>query len=121
MPPAWSEKQWDKFVTAIQKVESGGEPNGGLGATSDNGKSLGPLMISEAAFQDAQEYDPSIKGKWEDCLNDLELSKKVCRAYIKRYAKDSDPVSAARVWNGGPSGPNKKSTEIYGVKFKRVY
>lgn len=123
--PNWNDKEWDRFVTAIREVETGGEPNDGLGAIGDNGDSIGPLQISSAYHQDAVEYDPSLKddGKtYQNCLNDFEYSKKVVVAYMKRYApKDATAEQMARIHNGGPNGHKKKVTEAYAEKFKKVY
>lgn len=114
----WTDKEWSRFTDAIHQVES----NGGNNVFGDGGDSIGGYQISEAAFQDAQEFDPSIKGEWKDCLTDLNLSKKVCVAYIKRYAPaGATPEDCARIWNGGPKGHKKEATLHYAKKFKRVY
>lgn len=120
--PGWTDKEWSRFTNAIRQVETGGEPNDGIGTIGDGGDSIGPLQIQEACFIDAIAYDPSIKGKWEDCLSDLELSRRVCLAYIKRYAPSgATPKVCARIWNGGPKGHKKKATEPYAEKFKKVF
>src|SRR5688572_30422397 len=69
-----------KFVAAIHHVETSGKTGVILG---DGRRSLGPLQISQAAWQDAMKFDPCIGGRYSDCKN-LSYSIKVLRAYLTR-------------------------------------
>ena len=87
----------------------------------DNGRSLGPLQISKACWQDALEYDPSIGGVYHDCQH-LDYSLKIMRAYLARYCTERrlgrKPTNfdRARVWVGGPRGPWRESSIPYANK-----
>ena len=105
------------MIDAIHQVETGGK----LGPTrGDGGNALGPLQIHRACWQDAK-----IGGRYSQCA-DLEYSKRVFRAYMKRYATEKRlgrvPTNEdmARIWNGGPNGWRKSATIKYWNKVKCV-
>ena len=110
---ARSESDWVQILGAIREVETGGKPNRGVGTKGDNGKALGPFQIHKIYWQDAVDYDKSIGGKYEDCLNDYDYSVKVVRAYMKRYSRGKDLTyeQIARYHNGGPNIYKKKGTK----------
>ena len=91
---------------AIWAVETSRQVGEILG---DNGKSLGPLQISKAAWTDVAE-DGEV---YQDCTQ-LEYSLKVFRRYMLRYATPkrlghiATDEDKARIWNGGPNGYRKK-------------
>jgi len=104
----------DNFFNALHQVETGGR----MGAIKgDDGKALGPFQIHRAYWQDS-----GIAGKYEDCAS-YEYSKRVVRAYLKRYGKEfiekEDWQSLARIHNGGPQGHKKKATLPYWEKVKK--
>jgi hypothetical protein len=105
----------DSFWRALHLVETGGRRGAILG---DNGKALGPLQIHRAYWQDAR-----VGGRYEDCA-DLDYSKRVASAYLKRYAPKAwaagDVVTLARIHNGGPAGDRKAATVSYGAKVQRL-
>ena len=105
----------EQLIKAIHKVESGGRTDNKI--FGDNGKAIGPLQIHYANWKDAVDFDKSIGGKDSDC-NDLEYSKKIFLAYMKRYAKNKDAEAKARIWNGGLKGPERSSTKQYWAKVK---
>lgn len=124
IPPVWEETQWVRFWSALRMVETGGEPNQGIGCVTpndDGGDAYGPLQIRECCWTDAVEYDSTLEsGSWEQCKTDLQYSRKVCRAYVNRYLpKDGTMIQAARIWYGGPKGYQKKSTLGYAKKFQK--
>jgi hypothetical protein len=41
--------------------------------------------------------------------------------YIKEMGYEDTLENRARIWNGGPNGPNKKSTEDYWIKIQEVW
>jgi hypothetical protein len=101
------------FFRALHIVETGGK----LGPTiGDNGKALGPLQIHRAYHADSR-----VAGDYSRCA-DLEYSKKVATAYLKRYAPQAwaagDIETLARIHNGGPKGATKPATKGYAIKVK---
>ena len=96
------------FVRAIHQVETSGRTGAILG---DGGRSLGPLQVSRAAWQDSR-----VGGRYED-VADLAVATRVLRAYLTRYAPaalaSEDWTTCARVWNGGPRGASKAATVGY--------
>lgn len=101
---------WPEVLQALRVVETGAEPNNGLGALGDprrdkngtiirdaNGNVLewcayGPFQIWMPYFADATErqYEglDTIDLSWEDCLNDTYASELIVMAYMRRYAYD---------------------------------
>src|SRR5687768_3663853 len=96
-------KSFEDFVAAIHQVETTGRTGWIYG---DGRRSLGPLQISRAAWQDALKQDPSIRGTYADCKN-LAYSVKIMRAYLQRHDptafKSGDWETCARLWNSGPT------------------
>jgi len=105
-----------KFIKAIHQVESSGKLGNVIG---DNGKALGPLQIHRSYFQDAVNFDPSIKTGYNSVTN-LSIATRVVSAYLKRYApiavKQNDYKTLARIHNGGPNGNNNPNTNKYWTK-----
>ena len=111
----YSERQ---ILDAIRQVESGGRdapPDG------DGGRSIGPYQIQRAYWQDAQAYDPSLGGTYQDCRKRA-YAERVIRAYMQRYIKAEwellDAERIARTHNGGPRGASKTSTIAYWKKVQ---
>jgi hypothetical protein len=101
------------FFRALHIVETSGK----LGPTiGDNGKALGPLQIHRAYHADSR-----VAGDYSRCA-DLDYSKRVVTAYLKRYAPQAWAVGnvevLARVHNGGPKGATKPATKGYATKVK---
>jgi len=103
------------LIHAIHLVETGGRTGP---ISGDNGAALGPLQIHRGCWQDA-----NIGGSYSQCA-DLEYSKRVFHAYMKRYATEKRlgriPTfeDMARIWNGGPNGYKKQATIKYWKKVK---
>jgi hypothetical protein len=108
-----------KFVTAIHQVETGGKTGTIYG---DGGKALGPFQIHHGCWRDAVEFDKSIGGSYSDCSK-LDYSKKIMSAYLNRYGKPAivskDYETLAKIWNGGPKGASKSSTQSYWMKVQK--
>jgi len=104
------------LVDAIHAVETGGRIGPIRG---DNDLALGPLQIHRGCWEDA-----NIGGNYSQCA-DLEYSKRVFYAYMKRYATKKRlgriPTNEdmARIWNGGPNGYKKKATVAYWTKVRK--
>jgi len=117
---------WKASLQAIRMVETGGMPNGGIGALGDGGKAYGPYQIWKPYW-----IDSGVKGSHAQCLNSKAYSEKVIQGYMLRYAprefgrlvagtgKVSDLEKVARIHNGGPKGYKRKSTLGYWAKIKR--
>lgn len=121
--PNWNDARWGRFLDAVRQVETGGMANDGRGAVGDGGDAIGPYQIHRAYFIDAVAYDKSLSThKYEECLNNKELSERVVKAYIKRYLpKGADENAAARQHNGGPQGFKRNSTLGYLKKFLKYW
>jgi hypothetical protein len=104
----------DSFFRALHLVETSGRTGPILG---DNGKALGPLQIHRAYHADSR-----VAGDYSR-VADLNYSKRVATAYLKRYApaawKAGDVETLARVHNGGPKG-QQPATKSYGVRVKAL-
>ncbi len=120
---------WKELLPAIRMVETGGSPNGGLGAIGDRGNALGPYQIWNIYHKDAATRDRSLNN-YRRCLNSKDYSERVIKAYMKRYAQAAskrldqgqaslkDLETVARIHNGGPRGATKTSTQKYWAKVR---
>jgi hypothetical protein len=103
------------FFRALHIVETSGKLGPIIG---DNGKALGPLQIHRAYHADSR---VGVAGDYSRCA-DLEYSKRVVTAYLKRYAPQAwaagDVETLARIHNGGPKGATKPATKSYATKVK---
>jgi len=101
----------------LREVESGGEKDGGRGASGDGGRALGPYQIHYAYFRDS-----GVEGRYADC-RDPEFSRRVVIAYWQRWCPEAlercDAEVLARVHNGGPRGARKACTLGYWRKVER--
>ena len=136
---------FQELTDAIQEVETGSGPNGGIGVIGDNGRALGPLQIHKIYHKDCIEYaekNPKdipfgliIGGKpnYRRCLDELHYSQFMFWLYAKRYSRTemanldknkyltlSECETIARKHNGGPKGDTKKATVKYWNKVKKV-
>jgi len=103
----------DNLLDAMYTVES----NRGRVLVGDEGKAIGPYQIWRAYWQDAVEFDKTIGGKYEDCMNKA-YAEKIVRAYWKRYApKGATIEQLARIHNGGPKGHTRSATLKYWKKI----
>jgi hypothetical protein len=105
----------DSFFRALHIVETSGRTGPILG---DNGKALGPLQIHRSYHADSR-----VAGDYSR-VADLDYSKRVATAYLKRHAPVAwaagDVETLARVHNGGPRGHLKPATKGYGVRVKAL-
>ena len=105
----------DSFWRALHIVETSGRHGPIIG---DGGKALGPLQIHRAYHADSR-----VAGSY-DRVADLDYSKRVATAYLRRYAPTAwsagDVETLARVHNGGPRGHLKPATKSYGVRVKAL-
>ena len=101
------------FWRALHIVETSGRTGPIVG---DQGRALGPLQIHRGFHADSR-----VAGPYER-VADLEYSKRVATAYLKRWAPEAfakgDVEVLARVFNGGPRGHLKTATKSYGARVK---
>ena len=96
------------------------ESNRGKNLVGDGGKAIGPYQIWREYWQDAVEFDKTIGGKYEDCMNKA-YAEKIVRAYWKRYApKGATLEQLARIHNGGPKGHTRTATLKYWQKIVKA-
>lgn len=114
----------DTLVTALIQVESSGNDRA-VGDKHLKQKAYGPLQVRQPVCDDInRRYGTSYKA--EDCLGNRKLSIKLCKQYIDMYATAKrlghKPTNEdmARIWNGGPNGFKKVSTEKYWEKVQTV-
>ncbi len=114
----------DALITALIQVESSGNDRA-VGDKHLKQKAYGPLQIRQPVCDDInRRYGTSYKA--QDCLGNRELSIKLCKQYIGMYATSKrlghtpSNEDMARIWNGGPNGFRKVSTEKYWEKVRTV-
>ena len=104
------------FFRALHIVETSGRTGPIIG---DGGKALGPFQIHRAYHADSR-----VAGDYSR-VADLDYSRRVVTAYLKRYAPqawESGNVDAlARIHNGGLTGDKKASTLPYLRKFRMEF
>ena len=100
---------------AICQVESGGNSS----AIGDNRKAVGIAQIWEVTVDDVNRIAGTAY-TYSDRL-DAEKSRQMFVIYTRYYCgKSYTPARAARVWNGGPRGYNKKATLGYWHKVRKA-
>jgi hypothetical protein len=110
------------LLDAIQAVECGDRHASWSGAVGDEGRSLGPLQIQRAYWQDALAWEPHLAGRYSHVRGRV-YARRVSVAYWQRYCPDimarasrltmADCERLARVHNGGPSGWRNPQTAQY--------
>ncbi len=96
----------------------GKSPNEAIGDLDLRHHAYGCLQIRQSCVDDYNKANGT-KVQPKDCLNNRDLSVKICKWYIDHYAKESRLGHAptdedkARIWNGGPNGFKKESTVDY--------
>lgn len=114
---AFAAEPSDTLVKALISVESHGNDSA-LGDTHLRNKAYGCLQIRKPVCDDVNRRCGT-HYRAEDCLGNRELSVKICRIYIDMYATASRLGHAptdedkARIWNGGPHGWRKATTQAY--------
>lgn len=105
-----------QLISALMTVESGGDPH----AVGDHGRALGCLQIHAEVVADVNRLCGT-RFAQGDALNPY-ISIAICALYLEYWAdRDPTPVTPeklARIWNGGPHGPDKTETETYWLKVR---
>ena len=102
-----------RLIDAIILVESGGQDM----AIGDGNRARGPLQVHKAVVEDVNRF-AGTSYSWKGMTNRV-AARKVCALYLQRYAKGSSNEEAARIWNGGPTGPSKTATKRYWMRVSR--
>jgi hypothetical protein len=129
---------WSDVYTTMQLVETGGEPNAGVGAVGDDGNALGPYQIHYSYYLDAVEHAQNVVGRlpssyrYEYCLDAVDFSQWIVQLYVMRYSPEqaaqldrkqatlADLELVFRKHNGGPKGDQSPSTEQYWLKAQQL-
>ena len=110
---------YNQLIDALIAVESGGDDNV-VGDKKLRNKAYGCLQIRQPVCDDINRRF-NTKHRAEDCLGDRNLSIEICKKYLSMWGDEkSTDEKLARIWNGGPKGFNKKSTEVYWAKVQKV-
>ena len=110
------------LVAALIQIESGGDCR----AVGDGGASVGCLQIQVAAIKDVNR----VYGRHYLPLDryNQRKSEEICRLYLMHYGAVYERQTGqaptqevlSRIWNGGPTGWRKASTERYWKKVSEV-
>ena len=104
------------LISALMAVETGGHRTADL-VIGDGGRAIGALQIHRSVVEDVNRF-AGTHYSWKGMTNRAD-ARRVCDLYLQRYAKGRSMEDAARIWNGGPSGHLKPSTEAYWAKVQR--
>lgn len=103
----------DNLINALVKVESGGD-NTKIGKLGE----IGILQIRPCIIEDVNRVYKT-KYVFSDA-KDNRKAKDICRKYLtywgNHYQKKTGKVATnqilSKIWNGGPNGPNKKTSYV---------
>ena len=104
----------DELIEKIWQVESSGRLNPPDG---DSGEAAGPLQIHKCVIDDVNRrygMDFSYADR-----RDLDKSKQIAKLYVTMWLEFHKQEIAARIFNGGPRGWQKKSTDAYWLKIQK--
>jgi len=110
------------ILEASYIVESENNPN----AVGDNGRAVGILQIWTVVIDDVNRILGENKYTYQDRWSP-EKSREIFEVYVSFYGNQyreitgQDPTAEiyARIWNGGPYGWRKVSTDIYWYKISK--
>ena len=110
-----SEVWLDELIEKIYLVESGGRANPPAG---DGGRAAGAMQLHRCVVDDVNFYYGE-NFSYAD-RNDVEKAKQMARLYITHWLGVHKEEIAARIYNGGPRGWQKKQTDTYWGKIKAI-
>lgn len=108
-----SDQEYQRFLFALYRVESGNEPDCRAATRLDRGK-----FYSRGCFQISGQYwsDTNMGGTVEN-LTDPEYSIAVIEAYMERYAPGAiaknDWERVSRIHNKGPNGATNPESDLH--------
>lgn len=115
---------FSRLIPALEMVESKGKSHP-IGS-NDNGNAKGILQIWDVVIQDVNRVYKT--NYVHDDAFDPVKARDICQKYLTHYGKvytrktGSPPTykALARIWNGGPNGYTKPSTQKYWNKVQKV-
>jgi hypothetical protein len=112
----------DDLIAALVRVESGGNVEA-IGDKNLRNHAYGPLQVRQTVCDDVNMHF-STHYVAASCLGNLNVSKEIFHRYMQIYwtAKNLGHAprieDCARIWNGGPTGARKSSTQYYWTKVQ---
>src|SRR5574343_230567 len=114
----------DRLVVALIEHESRGNDNA-VGDTHLSDRAYGLLQIRQPCVDDVNKrFGCAYTAR--QCLGNRALSIEICKKYLQMYATKKrlghEPTyeDCARIWNGGPNGHKKSSTDNYWMQVKKI-
>lgn len=117
---------WSVLLAAIMQVESGGQPASFFNPIrGDDGKAFGTYQIHKEVILDVNRlYSTNFQLHHADSAS---TAKNICQLYLVYWGARYEGATGraptyevyARIWNGGPKGYSKNSTEVYWAKVKK--
>jgi len=105
----------DELIETLMLVESGGQTDPPDG---DGGRAVGALQIHKGAVDDVnRHYQTNFS---YDDRRDFPKARLIARLYISMWLERHREEIAARIFNGGPRGWAKKSTDRYWEKVREA-
>lgn len=106
----------------LMEVESNHDPL----AVGDKGRALGILQIWDVVIEDVRRITRRSDLIHTDAY-DVQTAQFICVVYLTHYGKHYESTTGktctyevlARMWNGGPYGYTKQSTDRYWIKVMR--
>jgi len=111
----YAEDWLDKLLTKIHVVESGGqlEPPDG-----DGGRAVGALQLHKCVVDDVNRHYQT-NFSYAD-RRDFPKARLIARLYIRMWLDAHKEEIACRIFNGGPRGWQKTSTDAYWKRIKNI-
>ena len=112
-----------KLIPALIQVESNGNDKA-IGDKHLKGKAFGCLQIRKPCIEDVNRAYGT-RYRLEDAFGNRALSIEVCQKYLKLYATERrlgrkpSLEDMARIWNGGPDGWRRETTNVYWQKVSK--
>jgi len=108
---------WIHFLAAIAAVE--GAPNDDFIHPKSN--AAGRYQITQVAVTDVNRIAKTLF-IYPDHCKDPDTAAKIAVIYLEYYGENArDPFLLARIWNGGPRGPEKSSTLDYASRVANLF
>jgi len=104
---------YSALISALITVESGGQDM----AIGDGNRAIGSLQIHKGVVEDVNRFSGT--HYTHNQMTNRVAARRVCELYLQRYAKGCSNEEAARIWNGGPTGPSKAATKAYWARVNR--
>lgn len=102
----------ESILVAIIAIESRGD----IFISNSQENAVGLLQIRPIMVKDVNRILGRKKYNLNDRFNKIK-SIEMFNIYQDYYNPGLNPEKAAKIWNGGPNGMNKKSTDKYYTKF----